>query len=177
MTESPPSSMFSIAEFDLEEQEGALPCKDLPRQGGSLGHSDRNSPDLRRKQRGKEKRSRAESHSDSSETSTPDETQGFRLRSRSAPSALLVAARYGRELRRMSDEFDQTFQRQRSRAADGEQELPRDVPEFVGAAEKQTHLRTSAYPAHYKEKGEPGPPSTTPPLDYSCHGQARTWNG
>ncbi|XP_075440474.1 bcl2-associated agonist of cell death [Ascaphus truei] len=110
MTESPPSSMFSIAEFDLEEQEGALPCKDLPRQGGSLGHSDRSSPDLRRKQRGKEKRSRAESHSDSSETSTPDETQGFRLRSRSAPSALLVAARYGRELRRMSDEFDQTFQ-------------------------------------------------------------------
>ncbi|XP_069500971.1 bcl2-associated agonist of cell death [Ambystoma mexicanum] len=46
--------------------------------------------------------------SDPSET--PDEAVGFRSRSKSAPPILWVATRYGRELRRMSDEFDMSFQ-------------------------------------------------------------------
>ncbi|XP_048368227.1 bcl2-associated agonist of cell death [Sphaerodactylus townsendi] len=40
----------------------------------------------------------------------PDEVGTFRGRSQSAPPILWAAQRYGRELRRMSDEFDWTLQ-------------------------------------------------------------------
>ncbi|KAL6118716.1 BCL2 associated agonist of cell death b isoform X1 [Pungitius pungitius] len=40
------------------------------------------------------------------ETGTPTEGAPFRVRSKSAPPALWAAKKYGRQLRRMSDEFD-----------------------------------------------------------------------
>lgn len=40
------------------------------------------------------------------EAGTPTEGAPFRGRSRSAPPALWAAQKYGRQLRRMSDEFD-----------------------------------------------------------------------
>ncbi|KAM4017354.1 bcl2-associated agonist of cell death isoform 1-T2 [Anomaloglossus baeobatrachus] len=107
MADSPPSSMFSIEEFPPNEQGAALPgaipqsCREAK---GNLS-----SPNLRRG-KGKEPRSRTESASEALETTDHvSELNQFRSRSRSAPSSLMVAARYGRELRRMSDEFDQSF--------------------------------------------------------------------
>uniref|UniRef100_A0A670YRG7 BCL2 associated agonist of cell death n=1 Tax=Pseudonaja textilis TaxID=8673 RepID=A0A670YRG7_PSETE len=43
--------------------------------------------------------------SDQLDSETSDEVGAFRARSRSAPPILWAAQRYGRELRRMSDEF------------------------------------------------------------------------
>ncbi|KAJ1106106.1 hypothetical protein NDU88_003509 [Pleurodeles waltl] len=43
------------------------------------------------------------------DTEIPEEAGGIRTRSQSAPPNLWKAMRYGRELRRMSDEFDMTF--------------------------------------------------------------------
>ncbi|XP_066575105.1 bcl2-associated agonist of cell death-like isoform X2 [Amia ocellicauda] len=54
-----------------------------------------------------EGRVRLLSESQASEAGQPDpDTTPFRARSLSAPPALWAARRYGRELRRMSDEFD-----------------------------------------------------------------------
>lgn len=104
MADSPPSSMFSIAEFPTIEQGATLPGTDPPSYKGAKEYQ--SSPNLRR---AKEPRSRAESASEALETDNVGELNQFRSRSRSAPSSLMVAARYGRELRRMSDEFDQSF--------------------------------------------------------------------
>ncbi|KAG9475485.1 bcl2-associated agonist of cell death [Eleutherodactylus coqui] len=103
MAASPPSSMFSIEEFPPSGQGAALPA-DLPPYRGANEHQ--SSPNLRR---GKEPRNRTESASEVQETDHVGELNQFRSRSRSAPSSLMVAARYGRELRRMSDEFDKSF--------------------------------------------------------------------
>ncbi|XP_053305023.1 bcl2-associated agonist of cell death [Spea bombifrons] len=101
------SASFSIEEFSEEEKGEKLPNTDPPLYVPDQNMS-RSSTNLQRHQ-GKETRSRTESASESSETDNMGELHQFRTRSRSAPSSLLVAARYGRELRRMSDEFDQTF--------------------------------------------------------------------
>lgn len=53
--------------------------------------------------------SRVRLSSEPSDAETPDEAGGIRTRSQSAPPNLWKAMRYGRELRRMSDEFDMTI--------------------------------------------------------------------
>lgn len=53
--------------------------------------------------------SRVRLASEPSDAETPDEAGGIRTRSQSAPPNLWKAMRYGRELRRMSDEFDMTI--------------------------------------------------------------------
>ncbi|CAI9568159.1 unnamed protein product [Staurois parvus] len=106
MGDSPPKSMFSIEEFPVTERGSAFSGTSPPSFGGDPGY--RSSPNLRRI-KGKETRQRTESASEALETDNVGELQHFRSRSRSAPSSLMVAARYGRELRRMSDEFDQIF--------------------------------------------------------------------
>ncbi|XP_056383139.1 bcl2-associated agonist of cell death [Hyla sarda] len=105
MADSPPS-IFSISEFPPNEQGAALPGTDPMPSRGAKGYQ--SSPNLRRG-KGIEPRSRTESASESQETDRVGELNQFRSRSRSAPSSLMVAARYGRELRRMSDEFDKSF--------------------------------------------------------------------
>ncbi|XP_053576045.1 bcl2-associated agonist of cell death [Bombina bombina] len=107
MTASSPPSMFCIEDFDTNKEGAALPRTDPPCADGVSGHQARSSPNIRR-QRVKEPRSRTESHSDTTESDTLGDL-AFRSRSLSAPSSLMVATRYGRELRRMSDEFDMTF--------------------------------------------------------------------
>ncbi|XP_040268306.1 bcl2-associated agonist of cell death [Bufo bufo] len=107
MADSSPSPVFSIAEFPPNEEKGeALLGTNPPSYRGVEGH--RSSPNLRRV-KGKEPRTRTESASEAQEMDHVGELNQFRSRSRSAPSSLMVAARYGRELRRMSDEFDQSF--------------------------------------------------------------------
>ncbi|XP_026548125.1 bcl2-associated agonist of cell death [Notechis scutatus] len=49
--------------------------------------------------------------SDQLDSETSDEVGAFRARSRSAPPILWAAQRYGRELRRMSDEFHGALQK------------------------------------------------------------------
>ncbi|CAH2302230.1 bcl2-associated agonist of cell death [Pelobates cultripes] len=105
MTDSSPASMFSIAEYAPEEQGASLPSTSPP--SSTTCSVAQSSPNLRRN-RGNETRVRTESASEYSETDHLGELS-YRSRSRSAPSSLLVAVRYGRELRRMSDEFDQSF--------------------------------------------------------------------
>ncbi|XP_073514608.1 bcl2-associated agonist of cell death isoform X1 [Phyllobates terribilis] len=122
MADSPPSSMFSIEEFPPNEQGAALPGAIPQSYRGTKGNL--SSPNLRRG-KGKEPRPRTESASEALETDHVGELNQFRSRSRSAPSSLMVAARYGRELRRMSDEFDQSFTG-----------LPR--PKSAGAAAQMT---------------------------------------
>lgn len=56
-----------------------------------------------------ETRNRIASDPLSAEPETLDEPGSFRARSMSAPAKLLAARKYGRELRRMSDEFDRSF--------------------------------------------------------------------
>ncbi|KAM5138851.1 bcl2-associated agonist of cell death [Mantella aurantiaca] len=106
MGDSPPKSMFSIDEFPVAERESVFSGTNPPSLRGESGHN--SSPNLRRI-KGIEPRHRTESASEASETDNVGELHHFRSRSRSAPSSLMVAARYGRELRRMSDEFDQFF--------------------------------------------------------------------
>ncbi|XP_075692960.1 bcl2-associated agonist of cell death [Rhinoderma darwinii] len=104
MADISPSSIFSIEEFPTIELDAFLPGTDPLSLRGASGH--RSSPDIKR---GKEPRIRTESASEAQETDHVGELNQFRSRSRSAPSSLMVAARYGRELRRMSDEFDKSF--------------------------------------------------------------------
>lgn len=106
MGESPPKSMFSIDEFPARDRDSAFLETNPPSFEGEHGY--KSSPNLRRL-KGKEPRHRTESASEALETDNVGELHHFRSRSRSAPSSLMVAARYGRELRRMSDEFDQIF--------------------------------------------------------------------
>ncbi|XP_018420659.1 PREDICTED: bcl2-associated agonist of cell death [Nanorana parkeri] len=106
MGEYPPKSMFSIDEFPATERGSAFSGTNPPSFKGESEH--KSSPNLRRI-KGKEPRQRTESASEALETDNVGELHHFRSRSRSAPSSLMVAARYGRELRRMSDEFDQIF--------------------------------------------------------------------
>ncbi|KAM4617692.1 bcl2-associated agonist of cell death [Discoglossus pictus] len=120
--------MFCIDELDHDEQGSAFPTTDPPHVTGIPGRQNRSSPNLRRA-REKEFRFRADSYTDATETDSLGEMQSFRSRSRSAPSSLLVAARYGRELRRMSDEFDLCFQG-----------LPR--PKSANAASQMTESRS-----------------------------------
>lgn len=56
-----------------------------------------------------ETRNRIASDPQSIESETVDELGSFRMRSMSAPARLSAARKYGRELRRMSDEFDQSI--------------------------------------------------------------------
>lgn len=105
MAESSPEAMFSIGKLDTDDQSVFLSSNDPP--STSTWKASRSSPNVRREQ-GKLARFRTESASEPSETDHVAELQ-YRSRSRSAPSSLLVAARYGRELRRMSDEFDLSF--------------------------------------------------------------------
>ncbi|XP_040184946.1 bcl2-associated agonist of cell death isoform X2 [Rana temporaria] len=106
MGDSSHKSIFSIEEFPAAERGSAFSGTNPPGFGADPEH--KSSPNLRRI-KGKEPRHRTESASEASETDNVGELHHFRSRSRSAPSSLMVAARYGRELRRMSDEFDQIF--------------------------------------------------------------------
>ncbi|KAM9302174.1 bcl2-associated agonist of cell death [Gastrophryne carolinensis] len=126
MAEHPPRSMFSIEDFSATGKGSALPGINPPSYGEDTKH--KSSPNPRRMQ-GREPRLRTESASEAQETDHVGELPLFRLRSRSAPSSLMVAARYGRELRRMSDEFDQIFTN-----------LPR--PKSAGAATEMTGSRS-----------------------------------
>ncbi|XP_075043760.1 bcl2-associated agonist of cell death [Mixophyes fleayi] len=128
-----PHSIFSIGEFPQDQQGATLPETNPPSTRGATEHQ--SSPNLRLSKiksraaaRGIEPRPRTESASEALETDNVGELQ-FRSRSRSAPSSLMVAARYGRELRRMSDEFDQIFTG-----------LPR--PKSAGAAAKMTESKS-----------------------------------
>nr|DBA17237.1 TPA: hypothetical protein GDO54_002713 [Pyxicephalus adspersus] len=105
MGDSSHKSIFSIEEFPMSERGSAF-SETNPTSFGQSGH--KSSPNFRRF-KGKEPRHRTESASEALETDSVGELHHFRSRSRSAPSSLMVAARYGRELRRMSDEFDQIF--------------------------------------------------------------------
>ncbi|XP_004682729.1 PREDICTED: bcl2-associated agonist of cell death [Condylura cristata] len=125
--------MFQIPEFEQSEQEedsspayrGLRPSPT----GARLGQHQRTAPDLlgvAGDQRGQptgsshyeeagavETRSRHSSYPTAAqEDEGPDEEElsPFRGRSRSAPPNLWAAQRYGRELRRMSDEFQGSFQ-------------------------------------------------------------------
>ncbi|KAM8940122.1 bcl2-associated agonist of cell death [Pelodytes ibericus] len=109
MTDSSTGVVFSIDHFPSEQQDDIFTSTDPPSSEAMSAHrKNRSSPNLR-KHKGKEARFRTESASESTENDSLGELHQFRSRSRSAPSSLLVAARYGRELRRMSDEFDQSF--------------------------------------------------------------------
>uniref|UniRef100_A0A6I8PXS6 BCL2 associated agonist of cell death n=1 Tax=Xenopus tropicalis TaxID=8364 RepID=A0A6I8PXS6_XENTR len=107
MADSSPSAVFKLEEFDNEEQGLPLPFVDPPRGAGVRQPVAKSSPSLRRYP-GKESRLRTESASESSETDKVGELHPFRSRSRSAPSSM-IATKYGRELRRMSDEFEKSF--------------------------------------------------------------------
>ncbi|KAG8437973.1 hypothetical protein GDO86_008600 [Hymenochirus boettgeri] len=102
------AAVFKIEEYDDEDQGGPVSDVDPPHAAGIEGPTSKSFPYIR-SIKGKERRIRTESASDSTETDKEDELHRFRTRSRSAPSSMLVAAKYGRELRRMSDEFDQSF--------------------------------------------------------------------
>uniref|UniRef100_A0A8C5QUK0 Uncharacterized protein n=1 Tax=Leptobrachium leishanense TaxID=445787 RepID=A0A8C5QUK0_9ANUR len=144
MAGSVPDTIFSIEKFDSDEQGVFHSSSDPP--STSTCKVSRSSPNLQR-QRGKEARFRTESASEPvTETDHVAELR-YRSRSRSAPSSVLVAARYGRELRRMSDEFDLTFTG-----------LPR--PKSAGAASEMTESKSfkemfMSFWGRRKSKGKP----------------------
>ncbi|XP_075795186.1 bcl2-associated agonist of cell death isoform X2 [Pelodiscus sinensis] len=104
---APPLSMFRIQEFPDEVfpgQEQESPAPPESQREATSGSKQLGTPaaDLR-----------GRIGSDPPlEPEVPDEPGGafFRARSRSAPPILWAAMRYGRELRRMSDEFDVALQ-------------------------------------------------------------------
>ncbi|XP_035885555.1 bcl2-associated agonist of cell death isoform X1 [Phyllostomus discolor] len=127
-------SMFQIPEFEQSEQEdsspadrglGPSPTGDRP--PGSSNHRCRapGLPGEAGRQQGQpasrshhggagsvEPRSRHSSYPEGTEENDDteeEEPSRFRGRSRSAPPNLWAAQRYGRELRRMSDEFEGSF--------------------------------------------------------------------
>ncbi|XP_049635882.1 bcl2-associated agonist of cell death [Suncus etruscus] len=124
--------MFQIQEFEQSEQEDSGPadrgfCPSPT--GARLGNHPSTAPDLRWEaghQQGQlagssqhggagaaETRSRHSSYptgSEEDEEPFEEDLSPFRARSRSAPPNLWAARRYGRELRRMSDEFQGSFQ-------------------------------------------------------------------
>ncbi|XP_054851168.1 bcl2-associated agonist of cell death [Eublepharis macularius] len=84
------------------------------------------------------------------ESELPDEVGTFRGRSQSAPPILWAAQRYGRELRRMSDEFHGALQK-----------LPR--PKSAGAASQL--FRASGWKETLQSwwrLSSPGPPKSPP---------------
>ncbi|XP_060110515.1 bcl2-associated agonist of cell death isoform X2 [Heteronotia binoei] len=84
------------------------------------------------------------------ESEPPDEVGTFRGRSRSAPPILWAAQRYGRELRRMSDEFHGALQK-----------LPR--PKSAGTASQM--FRTSGWKEtlhSWWRRSSPGLPRSPP---------------
>ncbi|XP_023559713.1 bcl2-associated agonist of cell death isoform X2 [Octodon degus] len=121
--------MFQIPEFEPSEQEdssseergqGPSPT------GDQLGHSKTLLSFLRDASHQQRQLSRSSYHGDAGATETrsrhssypagmeeeeglEEEPSPFRGRSRSAPPNLWAAQRYGRELRRMSDEFVDSF--------------------------------------------------------------------
>ncbi|XP_004618433.1 bcl2-associated agonist of cell death [Sorex araneus] len=123
--------MFQISEFEHSEQEDSGPadrglCPSPP--GARLGNHRSTAPELLWEaghQHGQpagsshhggagavEIRSRHSSYPTASEEEDgldEEELSPFRARSRSAPPNLWAAQRYGRELRRMSDEFQGSF--------------------------------------------------------------------
>ncbi|XP_018115531.1 bcl2-associated agonist of cell death-like isoform X2 [Xenopus laevis] len=107
MADSSPSAVFKLEEFKNEEQGVPFSFVDPARGAGFEQPVAKSSPNLRRHP-GKEPRLRIESATDHSETDKVSELHPFRSRSRSAPSSM-IATKYGRELRRMSDEFEKSF--------------------------------------------------------------------
>ncbi|XP_030074194.1 bcl2-associated agonist of cell death [Microcaecilia unicolor] len=106
--------MFQISEFDAQEQSIVFCSSSQSAQSPSLNRSVVTEPDLRQcsvpPEAGVEPRARIGSDPPTTETEAQDELGYFRGRSKSAPPNLWAAMRYGRELRRMSDEFDLTVQ-------------------------------------------------------------------
>ncbi|XP_069874084.1 bcl2-associated agonist of cell death-like isoform X1 [Dipodomys merriami] len=114
-------SMFQIPEFEPSEQEDSSSTDrglgpSLCPAPGLLGdHSHRQGLPASRSHHGGagavETRSRHSSYPAGMEEDEglEEEPSPFRGRSRSAPPNLWAARRYGRELRRMSDEFDGSF--------------------------------------------------------------------
>ncbi|XP_016041717.1 bcl2-associated agonist of cell death isoform X2 [Erinaceus europaeus] len=122
--------MFQIPEFEPSEQEDPSPAErglGPSPTGPGLGSHPRTAPDLQGEAGHQqwqpagsshhggslETRSRHSSYPTGSEEEDVLEEEGlsspFRGRSRSAPPNLWAAQRYGRELRRMSDEFQGSF--------------------------------------------------------------------
>ncbi|XP_004437605.1 PREDICTED: bcl2-associated agonist of cell death [Ceratotherium simum simum] len=127
--------MFQIAEFEQSEQEdsspadrglGPSPTGDRP--SGLVRHQ-RTAPGLLGEAGHQQEQSASSSHhggagaveirsrhssyrtgTEEDEGMEEEEPSPFRGRSRSAPPNLWAALRYGRELRRMSDEFQGSFQ-------------------------------------------------------------------
>ncbi|XP_067400146.1 bcl2-associated agonist of cell death [Emydura macquarii macquarii] len=100
--------MFRIQEFQDEVfpgREKEPPAPPESQRGDTPGFKQPGTPAA-------ELRSRIGSDPPSLESEVQDEPGGafFRARSRSAPPILWAAMRYGRELRRMSDEFDVALQ-------------------------------------------------------------------
>ncbi|XP_063001850.1 bcl2-associated agonist of cell death [Elgaria multicarinata webbii] len=104
--------MFQIAEYheddtfltgEKEPQDSKLTCR-----GAAGGDKESGSPASRENP---ELRRRIGSDPPLPDSEAPDELGAFRARSRSAPPILWAAQRYGRELRRMSDEFHGALQK------------------------------------------------------------------
>ncbi|XP_029470647.1 bcl2-associated agonist of cell death [Rhinatrema bivittatum] len=106
--------MFEISEWEEQDSiftgEGASGSQ--TKQSSHLNRPSQTEPDLQHCHQGPPKSGVARLGSDPSaeETEAQDEPGNFRGRSRSAPPNLWAAMSYGRELRRMSDEFDMSFQ-------------------------------------------------------------------
>ncbi|OCT84067.1 bcl2-associated agonist of cell death [Xenopus laevis] len=132
MADSSTSAVFKLEEFENEEQGVPFSLMDPPRGAGIEQPIAKSSPNLRRHP-GKEPRLRTESASDPSETDKLGELHPFRSRSRSAPSSM-IATKYGRELRRMSDEFEKSFTglpRPKSAGAAGQMTGNKSISEFI----------------------------------------------
>ncbi|KAJ6654260.1 hypothetical protein lerEdw1_007357 [Lerista edwardsae] len=111
-----PQTRFQIDEYD--DDEDAFPMRGKAPQGHKLtwetdGASSPGSPASNETPSPgqQEPRSRIGSFPPLLESETSDEPGAFRARSHSAPPVLLAAQRYGRELRRMSDEFHGALQK------------------------------------------------------------------
>nr|XP_033810283.1 bcl2-associated agonist of cell death isoform X2 [Geotrypetes seraphini] len=112
-------AMFQIPEFELEEQSSVF-CEEETNSSQSeqfpfLNRQTVTEPNLQSccsvpPGSGVEPRGRIGSDTTTTEAEAQDELGYFRGRSKSAPPNLWAAMRYGRELRRMSDEFDLTVQ-------------------------------------------------------------------
>ncbi|XP_053133597.1 bcl2-associated agonist of cell death [Hemicordylus capensis] len=141
--------MFKIAEYYDEEtfpaEEKEPPEQKLTWKADPEGAKEPGSPASPGHQ---ELRRRIGSDAPLPEPDTPDELGTFRARSRSAPPNLWAAQRYGRELRRMSDEFHGALQK-----------LPR--PKSAGAASQM--YRTTGWKETLQSWWSRGPPSNEPP--------------
>ncbi|XP_041099295.1 BCL2 associated agonist of cell death b isoform X2 [Polyodon spathula] len=111
------ASMFSLSESDSDLSDDD---QSQHASGGEVGADvKQRTKSLTAPRPELESRPRGTSESQASDSERDDTLGPFRARSRSAPAALWAAQKYGRELRRMSDEFDScldkgTFKRVRS---------------------------------------------------------------